>query len=669
MSEAFIPPTALLEFLVSDSTQSTARTDVNSFSANDDLDSNVVEVSSVVTSSSSPLVPPSYESTTEGVILHPHQPRDVEFPSKLYGKVKRRFQGCFFDKHPWLHWNANEQAVYCHVCRNVHVLKLKLLTLSKHGDHAFSVTGYQSWKTPTLDFKKHENSEKHRECVQKWLQHVKGVDVDAQVCSQKRKEQQVYAKALQRIFESIMFLGRQGLSLRGHVEEEGNFWQILKLVAKDNSDLKTYLDSNSRRKFSSHANQNEILSSLSHAVLRKITTNVVTAKYYALIADETTDVARKQQMSISLRWIDSLFAIHEDFVGMYEVEKADAVHLSGMLLDAIKRFGLDISNIRGQGYDGASVMAGSQSGVAKRISDIESRALFVHCSGHCMSLAVQDAARSIALVRDTIEFVKDIVNFMRASPLRMRTFELIKRDTDSNSETSLRPLCPTRWTVRARSIQSVIDNYAALMQALDEVSQSSPDESSAKANGFLKRLECFDTYVGLRLSLPVLEQAEICNNILQSSAISLADAKRAASTAADMIRAMRNDDYYDSLYTNCEMKATELDLNPPVLPQIRRAPRRIDDGAHPVRFDSPKQMFRQSYVQLIDHAEAAIRSRFEQRGMELACQLEDIITRAATGMNYINVKKNYNQLKSQLRTTRSLFIKMTYKNRKYHLQL
>jgi hypothetical protein len=140
-------------------------------------------------------------------------------------------------------------------------------------------------------------------------------------------------------------------------------------------------------------------------VFRKISANVVSAKYYALIADETTDVARKQQMSISLRRIDLFLGIQEDFVGMYEVEKADAVHLSGMLLDAIKRLGLDISNIHGQGYNGASVMAGSQSGISKRISDTESRALFVHCSGHCMSLAVQDAARNIALVRDTIEFV------------------------------------------------------------------------------------------------------------------------------------------------------------------------------------------------------------------------------------------------------------------------
>ena len=101
-SEAFILPTALLAFFVTDSTQSTSQTqtDVKSFSANDDLDSKVVEVSSVVTLSSLPVVPPSYESRTEGVILHPHQPRDVEFPSKLYGKVKRRFKKCFFEKHP-----------------------------------------------------------------------------------------------------------------------------------------------------------------------------------------------------------------------------------------------------------------------------------------------------------------------------------------------------------------------------------------------------------------------------------------------------------------------------------------------------------------------------------------------------------------------------------------
>jgi hypothetical protein len=63
-----------------------------------------------------------------------------------------------------------------------------------------------------------------------------------------------------------------------------------------------------------------------------------------------------------------------------------------------------------------------------------------------MSLAVQEAARNVPLVRDTLELVKDVVNFIRASPLRLRTFDAIRAqfDTGDMRVTSLRPFCPTR---------------------------------------------------------------------------------------------------------------------------------------------------------------------------------------------------------------------------------
>lgn len=372
---------------------------------------------------------------------------NAKFPVKEYAGANRRFKSSYFKEHPWLHWDNLKEAVYCQPCFNVHVLGLKLLSLNKHGDQAFSSIGYQAWRTPTVDFKKHENSAKHHECVQKWLHHVSGKDVNVQLSDLKRKEQQSNMKALVHIFKTVQFLSRQGLSFRGHTESEGNFLQLMHLLSSNDPDLQAYLDSSSKRKFLSPDNQNEILTTCSHAVLRQIIADVEGAKYYALIGDETTDVSRTQQMSICLRWIDSSFSVHEDFVGMYEVHKADSQQLSRILLDVIMRFGLSVKNLRGQGYDGAAVMSGSNSGVAKRISELESRAVFVHCSGHSMNLAVQDAARNVQLIRDTIEFVKDVVNYIRASPLRLRVFETIRQQEigasgETISVTSLRPLAP-----------------------------------------------------------------------------------------------------------------------------------------------------------------------------------------------------------------------------------
>lgn len=47
-----------------------------------------------------------------------------------------------------------------------------------------------------------------------------------------------------------------------------------------------------------------------------------------------------------------------------------------MILNEIDNLGLSIHNCRGQGYDNGSNMKGKNSGVQKRILDIEPRAFF-----------------------------------------------------------------------------------------------------------------------------------------------------------------------------------------------------------------------------------------------------------------------------------------------------
>jgi len=59
----------------------------------------------------------------------------------------------------------------------------------------------------------------------------------------------------------------------------------------------------------------------------------------------------------------------------------DAETLSRIMLDTLLRLGLDKHLLRGQCYDGASVMSGNISGVAKRTM---SRA-FVHCMTHSLN--------------------------------------------------------------------------------------------------------------------------------------------------------------------------------------------------------------------------------------------------------------------------------------------
>ena len=59
-----------------------------------------------------------------------------------------------------------------------------------------------------------------------------------------------------------------------------------------------------------------------------------------------------------------------------------------------------MSKIRGQCYDGSSVMTGLNSGVVARVKAAEPRAVFTHCYGHALSLA---CFRQCKLMQDALD--------------------------------------------------------------------------------------------------------------------------------------------------------------------------------------------------------------------------------------------------------------------------
>ena len=60
------------------------------------------------------------------------------------------------------------------------------------------------------------------------------------------------------------------------------------------------------------------------------------------------------------------------------------------------------------------------------------------------------------------------------SPKRSTLFDTLQCQVSSGAP-SLKPLCPTRWTVRTRAISAVLSNYQLLLDAL-EIIQSGRDE-------------------------------------------------------------------------------------------------------------------------------------------------------------------------------------------------
>ncbi len=82
----------------------------------------------------------------------------------------------------------------------------------------------------------------------------------------------------------------------------------------------------------------------------------------------------------------------------------------------------------------------------------------MHCNAHCLDLAIQNVTGKCTTICNCLSFVKDIIDFIRRSPKRLAITKEIS-DQMGITYTTLTPLCPTRWTMRAEACSSLLENY------------------------------------------------------------------------------------------------------------------------------------------------------------------------------------------------------------------
>ncbi len=98
----------------------------------------------------------------------PHQPERHVFPKRQFGKskvVSRAFQGSWFCKWKWLHYESSNDLAFCYTC--VTALKTgKMKIAANVKDSAFIYGGFCNWKDPTRCFSSHEDSATHKAAVE-----------------------------------------------------------------------------------------------------------------------------------------------------------------------------------------------------------------------------------------------------------------------------------------------------------------------------------------------------------------------------------------------------------------------------------------------------------------------------------------------------------------------
>lgn len=279
-------------------------------------------------------------------------------------------------------------------------------------------------------------------------------------------------------------------------------------------------------------------------------------------------------------------------------------------------------------------MSGVRNGVAKILTDEEPHAIYTHCYGHCLNLAIGDTNKKSKVMKSCLEVVYEISKLIKKSK-RDAMFQKLKGEIAAETP-GFRVLCPTRWTVRASSIQIVLDNFEVLLGVWEESKSSNIDSKTwARIIGVEVQMLRFDFLFGLLLGSLLLRHGDNLSKTLQHETMSSAQGQHIAKLTVDVLKSLREADKFALFYEKVLLYQKKLGINPPALSRKRRVPQHLEfgtsSGDHPL---SVEDHYRVIYYEALDLFIQGITNRFEQPGYLIHQNLEELLLKTCTGCDY-----------------------------------
>eukprot|EP00795_Rhopilema_esculentum_P003897 gene3897-15208_t len=147
-------------------------------------------------------------------------------------------------------------------------------------------------------------------------------------------------------------------------------------------------------------------------------------RYFVLIADEPTDVSKKEQMPITLRACTKDFVVKEYFMGIHKCEEGIAAEpFFKVVKDVLIRCGLSPKMPTGCTFDGASAMVK----LGRLINEYTNgQSVYIHCLAHCNDMIIRDAIAKSSLFANATLRCQDLYALAGLEHMGFSTSHLYK---------------------------------------------------------------------------------------------------------------------------------------------------------------------------------------------------------------------------------------------------
>ncbi|XP_004966987.1 zinc finger MYM-type protein 1-like [Setaria italica] len=390
-----------------------------------------------------------------------------------------------------------------------------------------------------------------------------------------------------------------GLAFRGHDESKessnrGNFIELLKFLAGNSEEVNKYVLENAP-------------------------------------ADEYSDISHKEQLALCLRYVDKLGRPCEHFIGVVHVDDTTSLSLKNAIEALLLSHGLSLTQIRGQGYDGASNMKGDIKGLKTLIMQESPSTYYIHCFAHQLQLVLVAVAKGntdCSFFFDQVSILLNIVGVSckRHDMLRNARLENVKKALDCgeiesgtglHQEMGLPRPGDTRWGSHYKTICSIITMYESIHDVLVDLGDDSTYKDDwTKIHFVTGAFETFEFVFFAHLMYIILGYTNELSECLQRREQDILNAVSLVNVAKKRMQELRSngwDNFLERVTSFCDkhdvdVPAMDGDYVPYGKSARKSRARKQTNDDH---------FRREVYIGVIDQISQELDNRFDEINMEL----------------------------------------------------
>lgn len=354
-------------------------------------------------------------------------PERYSFPLRQFGKKQRAFQSRYLRDYAWMVYSPEVDGAFCKHCA-------LMLTSDNRSSKGFFVNKpFVNFQKIDKKAKDHQSTQYHQDSLiaaESFVQSVLNPEQNINNRYDEEKKQNIRRNRhiIACVADAVLYCGRQCIGLRGHREEldndssnVGNFLAALQMLAKHDQLLNEHLNStglnNRNAKYTSPRIQNEIIEIIAKdMILSNLIKEVQSATFFSVLADEVTS-HNKEELALCVRFVDGNSDVREEFLSFLQLPRITGEAIANKIIDTLEELELDITKVRGQGYDGAANMSSDTVGVQRRIKNQSPNAVYVHCSSHTLNLVISHSC-ALPNIRNAVDKLKQCSLFFLGSPKR-----------------------------------------------------------------------------------------------------------------------------------------------------------------------------------------------------------------------------------------------------------